>query len=191
MGTDNELMLDVGQANELKLAARRAKATNADLKALSEGEMFARILPVLRGLGEVVVKKHLIDLDTDPFVPEKWSFEYHKKDGQFEWDPAKVKLHLSPNQQDGKVIAGNNLRKELKHEFVLNANLLDYLLANQNLIPQEWKGKVVFFWGTIYRDSDGNLYVRCLYWDGSQWSWRFLWLVHGWVSNYPAAVRTS
>ena len=47
---DNELMLDVGQANELKLAARRAGATNADLKRLSEGDMFAQILPVIREL---------------------------------------------------------------------------------------------------------------------------------------------
>lgn len=46
---DKELGLDVGQANEIKLAARRAGATNADLKRLSEGDMFAQILPVIRG----------------------------------------------------------------------------------------------------------------------------------------------
>lgn len=48
-----ELMLDVGQANEIKLAARRAGATNADLKRLSEGDMFAKILPVLRGHAKI------------------------------------------------------------------------------------------------------------------------------------------
>lgn len=51
---DTELMLDVGQANEIKMAARRAGATNADLKKLSTGEMFAKILPVIRGLAQVV-----------------------------------------------------------------------------------------------------------------------------------------
>ncbi|MEK7139632.1 MAG: hypothetical protein AAB817_02945 [Patescibacteria group bacterium] len=70
MSTDTELMLDVGQANEIKLAARRAGATNADLKSLSEGDMFAQILPVLRGLGEVVVTKHLINLNSTPFTPK-------------------------------------------------------------------------------------------------------------------------
>ena len=50
-----QLMLDVGQANEIKLAARRAGATNADLKTLSEGDMFVTILPVLRGQAEVKV----------------------------------------------------------------------------------------------------------------------------------------
>ncbi len=51
--TDTELMLDVGQANEIKLAARRAGATNADLKSLSKGDTFGTILPVLRGMAEV------------------------------------------------------------------------------------------------------------------------------------------
>lgn len=52
---DTELMLDVGQANEIKLAARRAGATNADLKSLSEGDTFGKVLPILRGLAEAVL----------------------------------------------------------------------------------------------------------------------------------------
>lgn len=55
----SDLMLDVGLAEEIKMAARRAGATGADLKALSAKDTFARILPVLRGLAEVVVTKRL------------------------------------------------------------------------------------------------------------------------------------
>lgn len=78
---DTELMLDVGQANEFKLAARRAGYTNTDIKRMCEGDALARILPVLRGTGEVQIVKHSIDLDADPFVPEGWSVEKggHKK----------------------------------------------------------------------------------------------------------------
>ena len=128
---DTELMLDVGQANEIKLAARRAGATNTDLKRLSEGDMFARILPVIRGLAEIVVVKHVIDCDADPFLPKDWEVVEHKKTGILEWDPKKIKLHLSLDQQDGKVIEGNKLRKELANESVLNANVLDYLLEER------------------------------------------------------------
>ena len=55
----SELTLEVGQAVEIKLAARRAGATNADIKALCEGDMFASILPVLRGRAKVVVNSIL------------------------------------------------------------------------------------------------------------------------------------
>lgn len=63
--TMSDLMLDVGQANELKLAARAAGATNADLKTLSSGDIFATILPVLRGMAEVKMKDLLSRKVTD------------------------------------------------------------------------------------------------------------------------------
>lgn len=59
-----ELTLEVGQAVEIKLAARRAGATNADIKSLCKGDMFASILPVLRGRAKVVVNSILTFLRT-------------------------------------------------------------------------------------------------------------------------------
>lgn len=60
----DQFILDVVQASELKFAAERNGVTNADLKKLSSGDMFAQILPVLRGYGKVVVE------DTLRFVGE-------------------------------------------------------------------------------------------------------------------------
>lgn len=51
----DQFVLDVVQAAEIKYAAERNGVTNADLKTLSSGDMFARILPILRGTGQVVV----------------------------------------------------------------------------------------------------------------------------------------
>jgi hypothetical protein len=155
---------------------------------LSEGDMFARILPVIRGLAGVVITKHVIDLDADPFVLNGWTIEEHIESGQLEWSPNVVALYLSPNQQSGRVIKGKTLREELAGRVVFNANLLDFLLANPQLISEDWKDKTVFFWGTIYRDSGGNLYVRYLYWSNGSWRWRYRWLDHGWNDNDPAAV---
>ncbi|HAS00297.1 MAG TPA: hypothetical protein DEA89_03345 [Candidatus Moranbacteria bacterium] len=187
----SELMLDVGQANEIKLAARRAGATNADLKRLSEGDVFAKLLPYLRGMAEVVLTKHIIDCDAEPFIPDGLKVEKHCKDGQFEWDIDKVSLHLSKEQACGNSIEGNKLRKKLEKMPILNANVLDYLLKNSQLIPEDWKGKAIFFWGTIYRRSDGGLYVRCLYWRGGQWDWFYDWLGHDFNSSRPALLRAS
>lgn len=134
----------------------------------------------------------VIDCYADPLLPSGWKgVEYHKKGGQLKLDLSKIKLHLSPNQMNGKYVEGNKLRKELATEPVLNANILDYLLAHPELIPEDWKGKYVFFWGTIYRNSHGRLCVRCLYWHGSAWDWSYYWLVGGFSGSGPAAVLAS
>ncbi|MBU3964354.1 hypothetical protein KJ562_01315, partial [Patescibacteria group bacterium] len=70
-----------------------------------------------------------------------------------------------------------------------NANLLDFYLAHINLIPEDWKGKAVFFWATIYRRSDGSLYVRYLFWSGGGWYWLYNWLDDDWGDHNPAASR--
>jgi hypothetical protein len=134
---------------------------------------------------------HAIDCDADPFIPEGWKVEEHTKGGIFTWDPTAVKLYLSKKQKGDKRIVGNDLHKELKSKPVLNANALDYLLKpeNQHLIPEEWKGKAVFFWGTIYRRSYVYLCVRCLYWNDGAWGWSGGWLGGGFDSYGPAVVR--
>lgn len=144
------------------------------------------------GLNEIMKGENVIDLDADPRIPyDGWKVEEHKKGGQFTWNPEKVKLFLHNKQKNGKTIEGNKLRKELSHTAVFNANLLDYLLDNQQFIPDEWKGKIIFFWGTIYRISDGDLCVRYLGWSGSQWGWGSYWLGGDFGGSFPAAVVAS
>jgi len=145
----------------------------------------------LSGCVEVTTIRHLIDCNAAPFVPEDWSVEEHRKGGMLKWDPNEVTLHLSEHQKDGKVIVGTELHRELKRESVLNANVLDYLRAHPALIPEEWKGKYVFFWGTIYRNPSGSLCVRFLYFDGGKWYWDYFWLDFGWSDNDPAASLAS
>jgi hypothetical protein len=147
------------QAAELDHAFERNGYTAENVKKLSEGNILGDFLAVLLGHAEIKSIEHFINCDADPFIPGGWKVEEHKKGGQLKWDPKKVSLYLPKRQQNGKVIGGNELREELKDQPVLNANVLDYLLANPHLIPEEWKNKYVFFWGTIYRDSHGNLYV--------------------------------
>ena len=134
--------------------------------------------------------KTIIDCDKDPFCPKDWIVEEHKKGGKLEWNPKNISLYLSENQKKDW-IKGNELREELKGKPVLNANVLDYLLAHPELIPEEWKGKYVFFWGTIYRDSDGSLNVRYLGWNGERWNWSFNWLDNVWYDVCPAAVSAG
>ncbi len=190
MSAQNELMLDVSQAEELKFAFRRNNWTNANIKTLSEGDFLGKVLEVMKGLAEIIYPEHLIDCDADPFIPEGWTIEEHKKGGVFKFNPKAISLYLNKKQAKGDRIEGNELRKELADKPVLNANILDYLSAHPELIPEEWKGKYVFFWGTIYRDSNGNLYVRFLRWYGSRWDWDCYWLGDDFDSDDPAAIAS-
>lgn len=138
-----------------------------------------------------VIIDDVINCDDDPFVPRGLTVESHKKHGFMVWHSNAVTLHLEKEQLDG--FKGNKLRKRLKDQpfECLNACVLDYLLDHPELIPEEWKSKHVFFWGTIYRNSDGRLYVRCLRWDGVSWRWGGGWLDGVWRLLSPAALASA
>lgn len=141
---------------------------------------------------------HIIDCDKAPLIPhDGWKVEEHIKGGQFTWNPEKVKLFLSVNQKDDKSIEGNKLRKELKDQPVMNANLLDYLLDHPNLIPEEWKvdekgsTRYVFFWGTIYRSSIDNRFVCGLCFNGGRWKRSNYCLDYVYAGHCPACVSAN
>ena len=132
-----------------------------------------------------------INCDKNPKIPyDGWTIESHKKMGKIEWNPDNIELYLSDKQKTGH-ISGNELRKELENKPVLNACVLDYLLKHQDLIPDSWKGKNVYFWGTIFRSAHGNLCVRYLYWDDGRWNWHCHWLDNDWDAYEPAALLAS
>ncbi len=109
---------------------------------------------------------HIIDCDVDPFVPKGWMIKKHRKGGQYAFDLSRIVFDL---MGEG--------RGHCRRVF-LNANVLDYLLAHQRLIPEEWGDQKTFFWDTIYRDSNGSPCVRYLNWneyDG--WWWHYGWLM--------------
>lgn len=132
--------------------------------------------------------KHVIDMDADPYVPANWKVESHKKGGRLEFNSKKIKLYLSVEQEGNKWIAGNDLQKELETQIAYNANLLDYLLVHTELISESWKDKVVCFWNTKYRSSNGCLGIRCLYLVNESWRWAILSVYSDFSSYYPAAV---
>ncbi|MBI4458101.1 hypothetical protein HY633_04010 [Candidatus Uhrbacteria bacterium] len=143
-----------------------------------------------------ILGEHVVDCDAAPFCP-KYLFRTskgteHRKGGQLVLTPGKIRLFLAEGQKNSGWLTGHDLRKELADKPVLNANVLDYLLAHQELIPEEWKGKVaVLFWGTIYRDAIGSLYVRYADWRGDRWVSSCDWLGSVFHGCNPAAVLAS
>jgi len=173
--------------NQLADALEEAGYTPDDVTKLRSSKQLPAVKELLRGNAKIKVVRYLIDCSADPYIPGGWTVEEHQKGGTLEWDSAKILLFLAEKQKTG-LITGHDLRKELVDKPVLNANVLDYLLAHPELIPEDWKeGEYIFFWGTIYRYSDVGLCVRCLGWGGGRWYWDYHWLLRDWFANYPAA----
>jgi len=129
----------------------------------------------------------LIDCDLDVRLFWDLAVAEHKKMDKFAWDESSVFLHLSPSQEQGGYTKGHDLRQELAGLPVLNAKVLEYLLVHPELIPDSWKGKKVYFWGTIYQVDD-KLLVRCLYFQGGLWQCDVRYLDYCWHDDCPAIV---
>lgn len=180
------------QVNEFLLSLESAGWSKADIDAVTKSKtMREMFLAVIRGQAHVGNVSHVIDCDAKPFEPSGLTVVEHAPGGKIIWDSSKIDLRLEDGQKGGKCIEGNKLRKLLKSKRVLNANVLDYLLAHSELIPESWKGNAVFFWGTIYRNADGNQCVRYLYWGDGRWYSHDDWLGRGWGSDSPAALLAS
>ncbi len=186
----NNLTLDVGQANNLKLAFGRNGWNNAEINMLSEGNVLSEVLQVIKGMAEIKIIKHEINCDADPMIPDDWSIEEHNRQGLLNFSLDKVSLYRPKKQHKG-LINGYNLRQELIGKNAMNANVLDYLLVHPELIPDAWKNFHIFFWGTIYRHSPDNISVRYLCWRGRKWRWFFGWPGRGFDFNHPAIIKTS
>lgn len=131
--------------------------------------------------------KHIINCANPPFIPPGYSVEKHQPGNeQYEFDAVKVFLFQS-KKQEKEILTGDELLQELDNIPVLNVNVLDYLLAHKELIPESWKDKRIYFLGTIYL-LNGIRVVRYLYWSRSQWSWCQRWLESGFDYRHFAAA---
>ncbi|MFA5070643.1 MAG: hypothetical protein WC528_05185 [Patescibacteria group bacterium] len=180
-----------GQTHQLMDALEGADYTSAHITKLGQYKDLRGIRDVLEGKAEIVYFQHpIINCDAQPRTHSSWKMriEKHLKGGQLRWDSNKVELWFCDEQKNGS-IWGDQLRKKLKGQPVLNACVLEYLLNNPRLIPESWKGKQVFFWGTIYRYAETDqLQVRYLCWRDGKWSWNFYWLGHSFDGSCPAAL---
>ena len=134
--------------------------------------------------------------ELEKHIGDGWAIVEKRTDGLYV-NGRKVVLDLVKRQKNGKWLKGHELREELTDKPVLNANLLDAVADNPHLIPEDWKKdedgntRFIFFWATIYRDSIGNLYVRCLYFLVGGWQRIYDWLGNDWRGNLTGAVLAS
>lgn len=101
----------------------------------------------------------------------------------------RVILYLSEHQGIGNMVLGYEIRKDLLNKPVLHPNIMDALVENPHLIPENWKkGLFVFFWGAVFNNAHGRLCVRDLNFNGERWCQGYDWLGGVWSELDPAAA---
>ena len=120
---------------------------------------------------EVEVKKFLA-FDTPPTYFVGWSVLAHKQNDWTGFSPKQVNLYQSPRQKNGG-LSGLDLQRELATALILNGNVLDYLLSQSQIIPEEWECKKILFTGTVYQNCHGDYFIRYLIGCRHNWFWGY------------------
>lgn len=190
--------LSLGQQANFHAAVLKALPRDIDPELARTWEQNGKALTRVLRQALIFNGVNVIDCDAEPFIPfeaDGWTVAEHRKGGKLTFDPFKVEFLLASGQEGDSAlgISGYELRKKLIGENLLNANVLDYLHARPDLIPEDWKqderGKprFIYFWGTIYRNRSGELLVRYLSWGRGEWWWGSLGLDGRWHDQQPTA----
>jgi hypothetical protein len=145
-----------------------------------------------------------VNCDADPKCPDGLHLDRggveHKRMGivrlerrgdQLYADGRPISRYRSHKQRHGGT-AGDKLRQELASKLTPNACILDALLANQHLIPDDWKEGSTYFWSTRFGNVVGEssyVFVECLFHhDGRYYADYKALNVEDWDENDFAAV---
>lgn len=142
-----------------------------------------------------------IDTKKRPKIPEwinilqlkdkrKSILEHDTSLGTITWDKEKYKdaFYLAPGQTEG--LTREEIVEHFRQEKILNATVFDYLLDNKDEIPHEWKGKKIYFWGTVFGIPNGRQGVRYLEFEDDEWKGKDnIFLTKGTLRDDSPAIR--
>lgn len=97
------------------------------------------------------------------------------------WDPTRIPElfeEISFLHEGETYVNGLVMRQRALDEYGCPDGqfLAEWLLENQQHIPEIWRGHYLVFAGTVWRDRDGDLRVAYLYWNDERWCLHFDWL---------------
>jgi hypothetical protein len=130
------------------------------------------------------------------FLGENWKIEEDNKMSTLDLSDITLINTLKVSE---KYISGEQNLERLKNQntISLNANAFRYFWENQDKMPKDWSEKVdgnilfIYFWGTIFRDPDGNRFVLCLSRFEGWWYWLTPWLGYDWDRSDPSVALAS
>ncbi len=176
----SKFKFDVALATELKQAARKAGATLSDIKQLARADVLAEILPALRGWARVVAHQEFVNGEEIRYVIDSgmdFNVRYHNFLGDIKLERRgdglvlngkRILLCQDPEQSQHPKPSREELYKLLRKRYgerLLSSSVQIYLFNHPELVPNSFKEKDIFFWGTLgSRTHSNTLYVPWSRW---------------------------
>lgn len=116
--------------------------------------------------------------ETCDFLSGYWKVSEDQFPGRVtgKWVCRPEEILLIPAQDLAKSKSPSEVLNRFKHMTVLPVHVMDYLIDGvPELTPIAWKGKKVFFWGTLFGSSD-DTWVRYMEWSEEDHKWTKQWL---------------
>jgi len=132
-------------------------------------------------LAEAKQKDTLTLAFTEVLKPPYEGWELKSDNGKMLVGTVTLELFEVLQEGDGDYISGDEMMKRAQKLGVdWNQKTAEFLLTNQHLIPESWRGYYIIFPGTVWQGSDGCHRVPYLHWRGRRWALDFYWLGYDW-----------
>jgi len=143
-------------------ALENAGWTSNDMIKLTQCKKLKELRAFVNGFAKLEMIDHLIDCDVLPKRKEitAYKIKKHKKMVMILYNPEEVSLF-----QFGDSMRISEAIKLYAKKPFMNADVLEYLLEHQELIPEDWKDKRIFFLNSVYVDYFKREVVRYMVWD--------------------------
>lgn len=102
-------------------------------------------------------REYILDFDSEPFTPPGWGIRREDQSpyqitGEMAFDAGKIQLCAPDREMDATTFFGTLL---LRSARIVPVQMLDFLLARQEFVPDAFKGlRPIFF--TLYHISTGG-----------------------------------
>ena len=108
-------------------------------------------------------------------------------------DPSAIKLAFAPRSTDTPATVQTTLNwLRQTNGQLLDAQILEALLKNRSVIPEDWKQyTLIYFFGTVFQDEQGERQIAYLRWDGVSWCFNYLPLARAWHTTDRAAYLSQ
>lgn len=216
----SDLMLDVGTANEMKLALRAARGNNssewtpADIKSLTNADFLGKILDVIKGRAEIVIKSILafvMEVVIPPVAGKKTrdcfrdkKRYYHRDSDLDSWLPEDQSEQLAGNFSIQQLAQLGTFKQVVESFLGITGEIpvlaqalkvkghVTTLPTVESLVERQEAGEDVGLRTDGYanfffvEDGDGSVSVVNVYWDDGQWLVLVLRLGNGseWFAGY-------
>jgi hypothetical protein len=186
----NKFTMSTGQAHELALAFGRNGWTNADVKKLSEGDMLARLLPVIKGEAQIAVP-------ADPIFKVEVDYGLTLAEmimaGKYDWTSSNITPEHFPIQGEGRVereLTFVHFNKVMTTDEVLaeldrrglrpGGGKIEELLALGAKFPDLQRQFPIVAIGSSFVGGGGFRSFACLYWLGGERHLGLAYVVDDW-----------